>query len=115
MMAGPTVKGPASPELDEVRAFFESRAAGWDKPDKKSKPIAEGEIVAVAAALSLNDAASTGKLHPLSRAALDRMWTIQRPDGSWKWFDCDLPPSEDDDYYGAAWVAVAVGHAPEAY
>ena len=115
MMAGPTVKGASSPELLEVRAFFESRAAGWDKPDKTSKPIAEGEIVAVAAALSLNDAATTGKLHPLSRAALDRMWTLQRPDGSWKWFDCDLPPSEDDDYYGAAWAAVAVGHAPDGY
>jgi squalene-hopene/tetraprenyl-beta-curcumene cyclase len=115
MMAGPTVKGAASPELAEVRKFFEGRAAGWDKPEKSAKPIAPGEIVAVAAALALNDAASTGKLHPLTRSSLDRMWTIQRPDGSWKWFDCDLPPSEDDDYYGAAWAAVAVGHAPEGY
>src|ERR1700733_9551853 len=31
MMAGPTVKGAASPELEEVRKFFEARAAGWDK------------------------------------------------------------------------------------
>ncbi len=113
MMARPTV-GP-SPELAEVRAFFEGRAAGWDRPEKSARPIAEGEIVATAAALALNDAASTGKLHPLTRAALDRIWTIQRPDGGWNWFDCNLPPSEDDDYYGTALAAVAVGHAPDDY
>ncbi len=115
MMAGPMVKGPESPEMREVRAFFEGRAAGWDRPEKSARPIAEGEVVATAAALALNDAASTGKLHPLTRAALDRIWTIQRPDGGWNWFDCDLPPSEDDDYYGTALAAVAVGHAPDDY
>jgi squalene-hopene/tetraprenyl-beta-curcumene cyclase len=115
MMAGPTVEKPASAELVEVRTFFEGRAAGWDKPDKSSKPIQEGEIVATAAALAFNDAASTRKLHPLTRAALDRMWTIQRPDGGWNWFDCDLPPMEDDDYYGTALATTAVGHAPGNY
>jgi squalene-hopene/tetraprenyl-beta-curcumene cyclase len=115
MMAGPIVEKPASNELMEVRAFFEGRVAGWDKPEKSAKPIREGEIVATAAALAFNDAASTGKLHPLTRAALDRMWTIQRPDGAWNWFDCDLPPMEDDDYYGTALAAIAVGHAPDNY
>jgi squalene-hopene/tetraprenyl-beta-curcumene cyclase len=43
------------------------------------------------------------------------MWTIQRPDGAWNWFDCNLPPMEDDDYYGTALAAVAVGHAPGDY
>jgi squalene-hopene/tetraprenyl-beta-curcumene cyclase len=115
MMAGPMVERPASTELVEVRAFFEARAAGWDKPDKSAKPIRDGEIVATAAALAFNDAASTGRLDPLTRAALDRMWTIQRPDGAWNWFDCDLPPMEDDDYYGTALAATAVGHAPGDY
>ena len=85
------------------------------RPEKSAKPIREGEIVATAAALAFNDAASTGKLHPLTRAALDRMWTIQRPDGGWNWFDCDLPPMEDDDYYGIVLAATAVGHAPGDY
>ena len=115
MMAGPMLKGMKSPELAEVRAFFEKRVAGWDRPEKSAKPIAEGEVLATAAALALNDAASTGKLHPLSRVALDRMWSLQRPDGGWNWFDCDWPPSEADDYYGTAWAAVAVGHAPDDY
>ena len=115
MMAGPTVEKSASPELVEVRAFFEARASGWDKPGKAARPIGDGEVVATAAALAFHDAASTGKLHPLTRIALDRMWTIQRPDGAWNWFDCDLPPMEDDDYYGTALAAVAVGHAPGDY
>jgi squalene-hopene/tetraprenyl-beta-curcumene cyclase len=115
MMAGPMVENPASPELVEVRAFFEGRVAGWDRPEKSARPIGEGEIVATAAALALHDAASTGTLHPLTRNALDRMWTIQRPDGGWNWFDCDLPPMEDDDYYGIVLAAVAVGHAPGDY
>ena len=115
MIAGPMVEKPASTELVEVRAFFEARAAGWDKPDKSAKPIGDGEVVATAAALAFNDAASTGRLDPLTRAALDRMWTIQRPDGAWNWFDCDLPPMEDDDYYGTALAATAVGHAPGDY
>ena len=83
MMAGPMVEKPASAELVEVRAFFEARAADWDKTAKAAKPVRDGEVVATAAALAFNDAASTGKLHPLTRAALDRMWTVQRPDGGW--------------------------------
>ena len=83
MMVGATVEKPASPELVEVRAFFESRAAGWDGPGKGAKPIGDGEVVATAAALAFYDAASTGKLDPLTRSALDRVWTIQRPDGAW--------------------------------
>jgi squalene-hopene/tetraprenyl-beta-curcumene cyclase len=113
VMAGP-VAGP-SLELAEVRSFFERRAAGWDRPEKSARPIGDGEIVATATALSFHDAATTGELSPLARSALDRMWTVQRPDGAWNWFDCDLPPMEDDDYYGTALAAVAVGHAPGGY
>jgi squalene-hopene/tetraprenyl-beta-curcumene cyclase len=115
MMAGPMAEKPASPELVEVRAFFESRVAGWDRPEKGARPIGDAEVVATATALAFNDLASTGKLHPLTRTALDRMWTVQRPDGGWTWFDCDYPPMEDDDYYGTVLGAVAVGHAPGDY
>lgn len=113
MMAGSLYR--ESPQLLEVRSFFERRAEGWVIPDKASKPIAEGEIVATATALALYDAAATGKLQPTTRSALDRIWTIQRPDGGWNWFDCDLPPQEDDDYYGTVFAAIGVGHAPDQY
>ncbi|MHC5539349.1 hypothetical protein ACYOEI_14115, partial [Singulisphaera rosea] len=116
MMAGPMVeKEKSSPELTEVRAFFESRVSGWDGPQKGARPIGDGEIVATATALAFHDRASTGTLHPLTRTALDRMWTVQRADGGWTWFDCDYPPMEDDDYYGIVLGAVAVGHAPGDY
>ncbi len=115
MMSRPLVKGVDAPELAEVRAFFEGRVAGWDKAEKSAKPQFDAEVVATAAALALNDAATTGKLHPLTRAALDRAWTIQRGDGAWEWIKSDWPPSEHDDYYGAVLAAVAVGHAPDDY
>jgi len=113
MMAGSLFE--PSPELLEVRAFFEKRASNWDGKNKGDKPIRDGEVVATAAALAMYDAASTATLQPVSRSALDRMWTLQRPDGTWNWFDCDLPPQEDDDYYGTLLAAIGVGHAPDDY
>jgi squalene-hopene/tetraprenyl-beta-curcumene cyclase len=103
------------PAMAEVRSFFEDRVAHWDDPEKKAKPRWDTEVVATAAALALNDAATTGKLHPLTRKALDRMWTLQRPDGSWDWLKCDWPPYEHDDYYGAVFAALGVGSAPDHY
>ena len=41
-------------------------------------PRWDAEVIAAAAALAFNDAATTGKLHPLTRTALDRMWTVQQ-------------------------------------
>src|SRR5262249_20300922 len=58
---------------------------------------------------------SSGKLHPLTRQALERMWTIQNDDGAWDWNKHDLPPLEYDEYYGAVFAAMGVGFAPEGY
>jgi squalene-hopene/tetraprenyl-beta-curcumene cyclase len=66
-------------------------------------------------ALALNDAATTGTLHPATRKALDRMWTLQRPNGAWNWLKCGWPPYENDDYYGATFAALGVAAAPDAY
>jgi len=68
-----------------------------------------------AAALAVNDARTTGKLHPLSRKALDRMWTRQRTDGAWDWLKCTWPPMEHDDYFGAVLAAVGTAIAPDGY
>ncbi|GIW81548.1 MAG: squalene--hopene cyclase [Gemmatales bacterium] len=104
-------KGEISPVLKEVRGFFENRVANWDK----AKPRWDTEVVATAAALAINDAFTTRKLHPLTRQALDRMWTVQRKDGAWDWLKCNWPPMEHDDYFGAVFAAVGVGLAPEHY
>lgn len=115
MLSRPALREFESSAMPEIRAFFESRVAHWDDAGEKAKPRWDTEVVATAAALALNDAATTGRLHPLTRKALDRAWTLQRPDGSWNWLKCAWPPYEHDDYYGAVFAALGVGHAPEGY
>jgi squalene-hopene/tetraprenyl-beta-curcumene cyclase len=115
LMARPAAKGGDPEAMAEVRSFFEERVAHWDDAKKESKPRWDAEVVATAAALALNDAATSGKLDPLTRKALDRIWTLQKDDGSWDWLKCDWPPYEHDDYYGAVLAAIAVGHAPDDY
>ena len=99
----------------EVRQFFETRVAHWDDEDKAARPRWDAEVVATAAALALNDAATTGRLHPLTRKALDRTWTLQKPAGGFDWLKCDWPPYEHDDYFGAVVAAIGAGHAPDGY
>jgi squalene-hopene/tetraprenyl-beta-curcumene cyclase len=73
------------------------------------------EAVMVASVLAQNDAATTGKLHPSTRKALDRIWTLQREDGGWTWQNDNAPPSEIDDHFGVTMAAIGVGVAPEHY
>ena len=51
----------------------------------------------------------------MTREALEWMWTLQRDDGAWEWIKTERPPLEADDYYGAVFAAVGVGHAPDGY
>ncbi|MBY0524332.1 MAG: terpene cyclase/mutase family protein [Gemmataceae bacterium] len=113
LMARPVLKEGAMAGHDEVRKFFEERIAGWETD--KGKPRWDTEVVATAATLAFNDAHTTGKLHPLTKKALDKMWTLQQKNGAWNWLKCTWPPFEHDDYYGAVFVAVCVGHAPDNY
>lgn len=101
--------------LQEVRGFFENRIARWDSGNKEDLPRRDAEVIATASTLALQDALTTGKLHPLTRKALDRMWALQQPSGAWDWLKCEWPPLEHDDYYGVVYAAVAVGHAPDNY
>lgn len=73
------------------------------------------EAVMVASVLAQNDAITTGRLHPTTRKALDRMWTMQRADGGFEWMKYNQPPSEIDDHYGATVAAIGVGAAPDQY
>ena len=111
LYARPSVSADA-PAAKEVRKFAEELI---DKRWAEKGPRWDAEVVATGAALAFNDAATTGKLHPLTRQALDRMWTLQREDGGFTWIKCDWPPMESDDHYGATLAAIAVGRAPEKY
>jgi squalene-hopene/tetraprenyl-beta-curcumene cyclase len=120
LMARTMLGDAKAPALLWMRKFFEDRVAGWDLggmgaglPAEEDEAITE--VVATAATLAFHDAQSSGKLHPRTRQALDRMWTLQRPDGSWNWNKHDLAPQEIDEYYGVAYAALGVGFAPEGY
>lgn len=115
LITRPALKGETTPAMAEIRAFFENRVAHWDDAAKASKPRWDAEVVATASALALNDALTTGTLHPRTRQALDRIWTLQKADGSWSWLKCGWPPLEHDDYYGAVFAALGVGSAPGGY
>jgi squalene-hopene/tetraprenyl-beta-curcumene cyclase len=117
LMARPALfeKGKTPPAYDEVRCFFEQRVATWDSGKPESKFKTRAEVMATAVVLAFSDAQTTGKLHPRTRQALDRTWALQQANGAWDWEKCEWPPMEHDDYYGAAFVAVGVGVAPEGY
>jgi squalene-hopene/tetraprenyl-beta-curcumene cyclase len=119
-MARPMLGDARAPALLWMRKFLEDRVAGWDAGGKGSGLPAEDdeavtEVVATAATLAFHDAQSGGKLHPRTRQALNRMWTVQRKDGSWNWNKHQLPPQELDEYFGAVYAALGVGHAPGGY
>lgn len=92
----------AAEELVEKR--WPEKGARWDT-----------EYITTAWALAFNDAMTTTKLHPATKTALDKMWSVQRADGGFNWIKCGWPPSELDDEYGAVLALVAVGVAPENY
>lgn len=95
-----------------VRSFAEDLVMRrW--PEKG--PRWDAEVVMTAMVLAYNDQLTTGKLHPTTRTALDRMWTVQREDGGVTWINCGWPPFELDDEFGATMMALAVSVAPEGY
>lgn len=111
LYARPGISSEA-PAHREVRGFAEQLVL---KRWKEKGPRWDAEVVATAAGLAFNDAATTGELHPATRKALDRMWTVQREDGGFSWLKCGWPPMESDDHYGVTLAAIAVGVAPENY
>lgn len=111
LYARPGISADA-PAHREVRGFAEQLVQErW----KAKGPRWDAEVIATAAALAFNDAATTKGLHPTTQAALDRMWTVQQEDGGWSWLKCGWPPMESDDHYGVTLAAIAVGVAPNDY
>ncbi|HJT31443.1 MAG TPA: squalene--hopene cyclase [Pirellulales bacterium] len=111
LYARPLISSNA-PAHAAVRQFAEELV---EKRWVEKGPRWDAEVVATAAALAFNDAATTGKLHPVTKIALERMWTVQRADGGWDWLKCGWPPMENDDDYGVALAALAVSVAPDEY
>jgi squalene-hopene/tetraprenyl-beta-curcumene cyclase len=109
MMARPAL-GTGDPAVArEIRSFFEDKAA----TGSSTPPIPHALILA--GVLAINDAGTTGHLHPATRQALDRMWQLQGPDGAWEYPTTFYSPPLGDSYYGAAFAAIGVGTAPDGY
>jgi squalene-hopene/tetraprenyl-beta-curcumene cyclase len=114
LMSRPVLKDGHVSSINEVRAFFLGRVPLWETEKGKIEHFIP-EVVGTAASLAIYDAQTTGTLNPLTRQALDRIWTLQGKDGAWAWTKCGWQPFEVDDYFGALLVAVGVGHAPNGY
>lgn len=112
LMARPAISAHA-PAHREVRKYAEQLVTlRWEEVGSRF----DAEVVAIAAALAINDAATTKKLHPLTQEALDRMWTAQREAGDWAWpTRCRWPPMEADEHYGVTLAAIGTGTAPDDY
>lgn len=78
-------------------------------------PRWDAEVVMSAMTLAYNDRLTSGRLSPVARQALDRMWTVQQEDGGFDWLKCEWPPMESDDDFGAPMAALAALVAPDDY
>ncbi len=115
LMARPYL-ATVSPEPLEVRRFVETIVEQrLEAEPALPKDGVTAVIIQTATALAFHDRAHSGKLHAATRQQLDRMWTLQRPDGGWEWPFRDTPPVKSDEHYGAVLVALATGAAPENY
>ena len=111
LMSRPAFKIDDEPHRT-VRRYAEGLV---EKRWNEEGPRWDAEVIMTALVLAGNDAQTSGELHPLTRQALDRIWTVQLEDGGFDWLNCDWPPMESDDEFGAAMAALAVSVAPGGY
>jgi squalene-hopene/tetraprenyl-beta-curcumene cyclase len=79
LVARPALDGVVERDR-KVRDFFEYLVLDrWEKRGLRYEP----EALVVAVPLAFDDHRTTGKLHPATRKALDRMVSLQRPEGNW--------------------------------
>lgn len=115
LMARPLLSG-TKPGSGEIRAFVEKIVVDrLEAEPMLPKDGVSAIMVQAATALAINDRLTTGKLHPVTQQALDRIWTRQREDGSWEWPFRDVPPVKVDEHYGVTFAAIGVGMAPDDY
>lgn len=101
-----------APAIGTVRDYAEKLVTErWEEKG----PRWDAEVIMTATVLASHDAARGEGLQPVTRAALDRIWTLQHEVGGFEWLKCDWPPMESDDYFGATMAALGVGFAPDGY
>jgi squalene-hopene/tetraprenyl-beta-curcumene cyclase len=104
--------------LDTVRSRVRSlnnQQPYYDHTEDKKIESRGVEAVLNALVLTSDDAeARAAQPGTETRAAMARLWEVQRQDGAWDWLNFGLEPYETPDavFYGAALAALAAGSAP---
>ena len=117
LVARPALPIPSAKHA-EVRSSLEKFSAELAalKLNDASHPRNIAQTVMTGAVLAQHDAATSGKLQPVTRQALDRMWQVQQKDGGYNWLKPEgAPPSAVDDHFGATMAAIGAGLAPDGY
>lgn len=109
---------PLAPEVMETRIMLERFLTKLHDP-AQAKMVKTSHIprVRLLAALELarHDAATTGKLAPITRQALDHVWKMQNAAGGIDWLHVHEAPQAIDDWWPAAMIALGVAAAPGGY
>jgi len=117
-LPGRSAIDPLAKGVMETRVLLERVTAMYlDESQRlkvKTQYISQVRIL-TAVELARHDAATTGKLQPITRQALDSLWELQRKDGSVPWLHVREAPQAIDDWWPATMIALGVGSAPEGY
>jgi squalene-hopene/tetraprenyl-beta-curcumene cyclase len=118
-MAARPLIDPLAAGVMETRVMMQRYAADFtSKPPMdrmKSGPVDRAGQILSAVAMARHDAVSTGKLHPLTRKALDHIWAFQLDDGSIYWVPFKEAPSAIDHHWGITLIALGASVAPDGY
>jgi squalene-hopene/tetraprenyl-beta-curcumene cyclase len=123
-MARPYLSVVTNTPAADTRARIEARVAEWQTAmptpyyggmgDAKEKESHGTEAVLNAGALVFDDlGAGRTSVGTTTQAALERMWKLQRVDGTWDWLEYGLFPWETRNDFGAAMAALMVRAIPE--
>ena len=117
-LPGRSAIDPLAKGVMEARVLLERFTAMCLDPSRsaqvKTHHVSQVRILA-AVELARHDAATTGRLQPITRQALDSLWGLQLADGSVKWLHVGEAPQAVDDYWPVAMIALGAGSAPEEY
>lgn len=109
---------PLAPEVMRTRVMLERLLTKLHDPEQaatvKTQHVSRVRLLA-AVELARHDAATTGRLDPVTRRGLDHLWKLQNASGGIDWIHVREAPQAIDDWWPAAMIALGVAAAPEDY